>query len=291
MTAVGETARVTLKNILYLTDFSESSEAALPFAIAIARNYGANVHALHVLTPSIPEACHEAVTADEELASTEMTKIGSKLADIVHGTAVIHGTTFWSAVERMVRDHTIDLIVLGTHGRTGVAKLLLGSFAEEIFRRSTVPVLTVRRDVFNSMDANGHFHSVLFATDFNKASMAAAPLAVSMAEQNDAQLDLLNVMPEAGMEHYGQVAIEDVLQNLRGLIPSDARMRYRPSVIVEYGEAADRILETAAERGTNLIVLGVRDAASHLAAATHLERATAHKVVAHAQCPVLTVRG
>ena len=64
MTVAGETARVGLKNILYLTDFSESSEAALPFAIAIARNYGASVHALHVLTPSIPEACREAVIAD-----------------------------------------------------------------------------------------------------------------------------------------------------------------------------------------------------------------------------------
>ena len=291
MTVVGETARVTLKNILYLTDFSKSSEAALPFAIAIARNYGASVHALHVLTPSIPEACREAVIADEELARTEMAKISSQLADVAHDTAVIHETALWSAIELVVRDCKIDLIVLGTHGRTGVPKLLLGSFTEEIFRRSNVPVLTIGRDIFKSMDANGRFRSVLFATDFRKASLAAAPMAVSIAEQNDAQLDLINVMPEAGMKHYGEVAIEDVLQNLRDLIPSDARMRYRPSVIVEYGEAADRILETAADRGTNLIVLGVKDAAGHLAASTHLERTTAHKVVAHARCPVLTVRG
>jgi nucleotide-binding universal stress UspA family protein len=291
MTVAGETARVGLKNILYLTDFSESSEAALPFAIAIARNYGASVHALHVLTPSIPEACREAVIADEKLAITEMAKINSQLADVAHDTAVIHGTALWSAIEPVFRERKIDLIVLGTHGRTGVPKLLFGSFAEEIFRRSNAPVLTIGRDIFKSMDANERFHSVLFATDFSKASLAAAPLAVSIAEQNAAQLDLLKVMPEAGMKHYGEVAIEDVLQNLRDLIPSDVRMRYRPSVIVEYGEAADCILETAADRGTDLIVLGVRGAASHLTAATHLERATAHKVVAHARCPVLTVRG
>lgn len=291
MTVAGEIARVSLKNILYLTDFSESSAAALPFAVAIARNHGASVHALHVLTPSIPEACRDAVIADEELASTEMAKISSQLVDVAHDTAVKHGTALWSAVEPVVRDCKIDLIVLGTHGRTGVPKLLLGSFTEEIFRRSNVPVLTVKRDVFKGTDANGRFRSVLFATDFSKASLAAAPLAVSIAEQNDARLDLLNVMPEVGMKHYGEVTIEVVLQNLRNLIPCDSRMRYRPSVVVEYGEAADRILKTAADRGTDLIVLGVRDAARHLTAATHLERATAHNVVAHARCPVLTVRG
>jgi nucleotide-binding universal stress UspA family protein len=233
----------------------------------------------------------KAIIAGEELASTEMAKISSQLVDVAHDTAVIHGTALWLAIEPVVRERKIDLIVLGTHGRTGVSKLLLGSFAEEIFRRADAPVLTIGRDIFKSMDANGRFHSVLFATDFSTASLAAASLAISIAEQNDAQLDLLSVMPETGMKHYGGVAIEDLLQNLRDLIPSDARMRYRPSVIVEYGEPADRILETAADRGTDLIVLGVRDAASHLAAATHLERATAHKVVAHARCPVLTVRG
>jgi nucleotide-binding universal stress UspA family protein len=291
MAFIKEGASIMLKNVLYLTDFSESSELALPFAIAMARNYGASVHALHVLTPPIPAACREAIQADKELASAEMAKVGSQLAGVVHDTAVVHGATLWSAIEPAVQEYKVDLIVLGTHGRTGVSKLLLGSFAEEIFRRSSVPVLTVGRDVLKSMNASGRFRSILFATDFSKPSLAAAPFAVSLAEENDAQLVLLNVMPETGLKHHAEVAIGDVLHNLRELVPTDARMRCRPTAIVQHGEAADRILETAEEHGADLIVLGVRDAARHLGAATHLERATAHRVVAHARCPVLTVRG
>ena len=71
-------ARITLKNILYLTDFSEYSEAALPFALALARNYGACVHALHVLTPVIPQGCPEAVEADEKLAADEMKMVDTE---------------------------------------------------------------------------------------------------------------------------------------------------------------------------------------------------------------------
>jgi nucleotide-binding universal stress UspA family protein len=80
-------------------------------------------------------------------------------------------------------------------------------------------------------------------------------------------------------------------QRLKDMVPGDAQRWCHPSAMVEYGDAADRILAVATERGADLIVLGVRDAAKHLGAATHLGRATAHKVVAHAQCPVLTVRG
>lgn len=184
---------LTLKNILFLSDFSESSEAALPFAIAMARNYGASVHALHVLTPTIPAACREAIQADEDLAATEMAKVASQLAGVAHNTAVVSGSTLWSALEPAIKERDIDLIVVGTHGRTGVSKLLLGSFAEEIFRRSSVPVVTIGPDVRQDMHPSGRFRSVLFATDFSKSSAAAAVFAVSLAEENDAQL-LLEVI-------------------------------------------------------------------------------------------------
>ena len=64
MATTREKTRITLKNILYLTDFSRPSEAALPFVVGLAHNYGAKVHALHVLTPVIPQGCTEATEAD-----------------------------------------------------------------------------------------------------------------------------------------------------------------------------------------------------------------------------------
>ena len=74
MTRIAEGTRITLKSVLYLTDFSEASEAALPFAVAIASDYGARVYVLHVLTPVIPETCLEAIRADEKLASHGLLK-------------------------------------------------------------------------------------------------------------------------------------------------------------------------------------------------------------------------
>jgi nucleotide-binding universal stress UspA family protein len=291
MTRIAEGTRISVRNILYLTDFSEPSEAALPFAVAIARDYGASVYALHVLTPVIRAAYAEAIHADEELAHAEMTKVDSRLAGVAHDTGLVQGIGVWPAVEQAIHERSIDLIVIGTHGRTHLPKLLLGSFAEEILRRSSVPVLTIGPHVLKDLGTGGALHSILFATDFSKPCEAAAPFAVSLAEENDAQLILLYVAPKPETNEQDELALGNLTKRLEDIVPSDAQRWCHPSAIVEYGGAADRILAAAIEHGADLIVLGVRDAAKHLGAATHLERATAHKVVAHARCAVLTVRG
>jgi len=120
-----------------------------------------------------------------------MAKIDSELRAVPHDTATAEGVGVWQAVEQAIQDRNIDLIVLGTHGRTHARKLLLGSIAEEILRRSSVPVLTVGPHVQKNTITSGAFHSVLFATDFSKACEAAAPFAVSLTEENDARLILL----------------------------------------------------------------------------------------------------
>jgi len=286
-----EGTRVQLRNILYLTDFSEPSRAALPFAAALARTYGATIHALHVLTPAIPATCPDAVQADEELASAEMAKVESQLADVVHDTGMTKWVPLWPAVEQAIMYQHIDLIVIGTHGRTHAQKLLLGSFAEEIFRRASVPVLTIGPGVQKEIANRGIFRDVLFATDFSKPCQAAAPYAVSLAEENHSRLMLLYVAAEPATSEQGKIGISDVMHGLHDVVPTEARARCHPVAIVKYGKPADRILEVAVERQADLIVLGVRNAAGHLEAATHLDRATAHKVVVQAPCPVLTVRG
>lgn len=285
MTTTQVGTRIRLNNILYLTDFSDSSGVALPFAIVIARNYGATVHALHVLTPAIPEACSKAIHADEDLANAEMRKVSLRLADVAHDATVTRGAALWPVLEAVISRDNIDLIVVGTRGRTGFQKLLLGSVAEEILRRSTVPVLTIGPDISKSASADGHFRSVLFATDFSASSLSTTPFAISLAEETQAELVLLNVLPQSDLTHHAVA-----LARLMDLLPSDSRMQCQPIAIVRYGEAADCILETATERSVDLIVLGVRGAGSHLGAATHFEYATAHKVAVHARCPVLTVR-
>src|SRR5215470_5455798 len=158
--------RLLLQNFLFLTDFSEASELALPFAISLTREYQGKLHALHVITPvplayANPETAIAMFEDMEEAAQLEMQRIDSQLAGLNHEIRVAHSESVWSGVEKALGDRDINLIVLGTHGRTGATKLLLGSVAEEIFRRSRVPVLTAGPFVRNGSHSGGHFHRIL----------------------------------------------------------------------------------------------------------------------------------
>ncbi len=297
--ALASPTRLHFKKILLLTDFSEPSELAIPYATAIAREYQSEVCALHVITPvALPEASSEApsilIENSEELAQAEMQRLDSRLSGVPHDTLVVREVNVWPAVERVLQERDIDLLVLGTHGRTGARKFLLGSVAEEIFRSTNVPVLTIGPAVRKGIHSGGRFHRVLFPTDFSPEAQAAAPYAVSMAEENQARLMLLNVMrsPDAvRSDGAAQDSVANVMHRLYEVVPQMAEFWCRPEVTVRFGNPGERILEVATDCDADLIVLGVRNPGSYLGAATHLERTTAHRVVARAMCPVLTVRG
>ena len=297
MKAAVANARVTFKNLLFLTDFSGPSETALPFAIGIARAYGANTFALHVLMPdpllySAPTSVALIEEVQEDAAKAGMQRISSQLAGLPHETVLEWDAGIWPSVEQALKLYSIDLIVAGTHGRTGAEKLLLGSVAEEIFRRSPVPVLTVGPAVSKGIHTAGRFHSVLFATDFSSHSLAALPYALSLAQENQARLTLLHILPHdrTSALELNQTATAAALSKLKQLISEGTANWCRPETLVEAGVPATVILAVAERQRVDLIVLGVRNLAEHLGAATHLGRATAHKAVAHAECPVLTVR-
>jgi nucleotide-binding universal stress UspA family protein len=291
--------RITLKNILYLTDFSEPSEMALPFAVSVAREYEAKVYALHVLIPTAytyitPELAEAALEAQEEVAQANMLRVEAQLSGLSYESVIERGTGIWPPIEQAIKDYAIDLIVVGTHGRTGPQRLLLGSVAEEVFRRSHVPVLTIGPAEHGGAHKAAKFRRVLFATDFSEESLAAAPYAVSMAQESDARLVLLHVMKEpevAPTDRAAEDAMSSVMFQLHEIVPATAELWCRPEAVVQYGHPADQILKVAKDREADLIVLGIRDARGFIGAATHLERTTAHKVVVHAACPVLTVRG
>jgi nucleotide-binding universal stress UspA family protein len=292
MHAIESGARLVLKNFLFLTDFSEPSELAIPFAMGLAREYEAKLHALHVLTPvplayAAPESVAVALDALEEGAKAGMQLLESRLAGVTYETILVRGESVWSCVQRVLDDRDIDLVILGTHGRTGAMKLLLGSVAEEIFRRARVPVLTIGPLVRSGAHSGGRFHRVLYATDFTPEAQAAAPYAISMAEENEAKLVLLRVMDNPGV----QDSVANIMHQLYEIVPQSAGVWCRPEAIVRFGTPSERILEVAKEVDADLIVLGARDPGKRIGAATHLERTTAHKVVAHATCPVLTIRG
>jgi nucleotide-binding universal stress UspA family protein len=298
MTNAQASKQITVKNILFLTDFSEPSGAALPFALRIARTYGSVVHALHVLLPSAytymtPEMATTFLDDEEDRAKAEMQRAEAQLPGVCREVIIERGVGVWPVLSEVLKKDEIDLIVLGTHGRTGLQKLVLGSSAEEVFRRSRVPVLTIGPAVRNGVQNEDRFRCVLFATDFNIVSKAAAAYAISLAQENQARLILVHVLPEPGQDkasRRSELSIAEAMHRLQELVPPDAEFWCRPDALVQHGKPAEQILATASQRGADSIVLGVRGMDGLAAMSTHLTRAIAYNVVVQAPCPVLTVR-
>ena len=297
------TSRIQIKNVLFATDFSEASQNALPFALSIARAYDAMIHALHVLTPdpymcATPEGAAAGFAAMEDAVQSEMETVEAQLSGVRNDTTIERSISIWPAIEEAISRNKIDLVVVGTHGRTGLKKLLLGSTAETIFRQARVPVMTIGPSVKEGIHGGGKFHCVLFAIDLSEVSLSAAPFAFSIAEENDAKLILLHVVnrpesknSECKLPGEKDMSAANILHELHELIPVGVDLWCRPEVLLEFGEPGGRIPEVAREKGADLIVMGARNAQGRLAAATHLERSTSYKVVVHSHCPVLTVRG
>ena len=147
MQAVQARTRITLKNILFATDFSAASDAAAPIATQIARRYGAKIYGVHVnaadpYVAAAPEAWAAMAEAAERAAKEAAGRLNDQLQGVEHEVVIGEGK-IWEVMSDLIEKKEIDLVVLGTRGRTGFGKTLLGSVAEQILRQSPCPVLTV----------------------------------------------------------------------------------------------------------------------------------------------------
>lgn len=288
-------SEIKLDNILYLTDFSEPADAALPFATALAREYGSSVYAVHVLRPDMytylaPEFGTIVTAGLEQAAKTKMQQIESRLNGLPHQSIIEWGTSVWSTAQQVVQKNDIDLVVVGTHGRRGLQKFFLGSVAEEIWRRASVPVLTIGPSV--SRTRNGErLNCVLFVTDFTSQSLAGLPYAVAMAREYRSHLVLLHVIQQAKADDlWEELTAAEAIYHLSQTLPRDAKLSSRPELVIKHGEPAKGIIDTARSCNADLIVLGVRGC-DHPGIATHDDWTIAHEVLVNATCPILMVPG
>ncbi len=286
--------RIPLRRILWATDFSACSEAALEYAMAIARRYGAYLYLAHVVRPEsfefvVPEAVNEMLEEARKAAEDQMARllVTGRLRGVSHQVLIGAGM-LWPVLSQMVEEHEIDMAVLGTHGRTGFRKLLLGSVAQEIFHKAPCPVLTVGPHVHGAQGQAIQAQRILFATNFSSAAECSARYAVSLAQENRADLTFLHVVEDGDSletERRTEV-VESASQQLRDLIPPDGPSQIEPEIEVEFGAPAEMILKVAQEKGADFVVLGIRRP-HHLIG--HPGPDTAYKVVCGAGCPVLTV--
>jgi nucleotide-binding universal stress UspA family protein len=287
--------RIEIKNILFATDFSPAAAAALPFAAEIAQRFGARLFAVHAKTPesyALPATeIWPAIEVETENQKEQLKATMRQQFPNVESDVLVDDGGVWGVIDGLAKMKKADLIVVGTHGRRGIGKFLLGSVAEEIIRQASCPVLTVGPHSETEAPREAKFKHIVYATDFGEGSHAAASYAIQLAEEHQAHLTLLHVIehPKAGdLVHPRELEVA-AIGSLRALVDGEAELWCEPKVAVRHGSPAEKILEVAAKDQADLIVLGVRNFKGVLRA-THLSTAVAHQVISQASCPVLTIR-
>lgn len=286
---------VSIKRILVGVDFSETSEKALDHAVAIARRYGAKIYLAHVISSvGFHLAPYESCVLASKLALQDLKRLEARLvrkgvlAGLEHDVFVSIGD-LWTEIKRLTSTEKLDLIVVGTHGRTGFSRVVMGSAAEAVFRHASRPVLTVGPCVPSGPMTVAARRRILYATDFSHESAQALPWALSLAQEHGAELTLLHVVEALdGKTQHDMARVATALeQRLRALVPSGFSSKVACKAEVEFGPIAEGVIQVANTQSSDLIVMGLKPRAAF---ANHLPWLHAYRIVSEACCPVLTVR-
>jgi nucleotide-binding universal stress UspA family protein len=283
------------KNILVATDFSPASERAVEYAASLARCYGSAIYLTHVVTldgyplvsPEYAVMSLEKKHAEVQTHFRQILKAG-ELTGIPFKTVAKEGN-LWPTIEESIKTFDIDLVIVGTHGAGAVEKMLMGSGAEEIFRKAKVPVLTIGPVTPKEPWYEMEFKNILFATDFGKSAEREAQYAFSLAQEHRSRLTLMHVFPHP--QAFSKEALIEMEHNfytqLRELVPVATGMHCKVEVRVVFGEPTEQILRIAKETNAELIVMGAK---ARKTLAGNVPHTKAYRIVCEAHCPVLTIR-
>jgi nucleotide-binding universal stress UspA family protein len=275
--------------------------------VAVARWYSSEVTALHVIPPvtsSLPPAgdgLYPAyVFSPDELRQFQLELdafVRESAAEHVPIRSVVAEGSVAGEIIRLAQELPADLLVMGTHGRSGFDRLMLGSVTEKVLRKSPCPVLTIPRRAPDASPLPLLFRRILCAVDFSPSSLKALALAESLAEEADARLAVMHVIEPAplyepvvmggpGGPVTGAELRADARRRLEAAVSEEARIYSHVSEVVISGKPYREIVREANERKSDLIVLGAHG--TRLGALAF--GATANHVVREASCPVLTLR-
>jgi nucleotide-binding universal stress UspA family protein len=252
----------------------------MPYVLELARLYGARVFTVHVRRPG---------STWDRPERNAVASLQERMKEIPHEVLVEDGD-IQPTLLRLITEKNSDLVVMSTHGRTGLGRVLLGSVAKAIFRAAPCPVLTVGPHLVRDRQGALKIKEILYATDMTPASAGVAKYAISLAQENQARITILNVQPtpKGGEMIESEHSATATIRRLQELVSAEAQLWCEPYFLVEQGDPAEKILDAAARYRADLIVLGIRP--HDVGIATHIVRPTAHRVVARATCPVLTAR-
>jgi nucleotide-binding universal stress UspA family protein len=283
---------VSVKNILFATDFSSVSEKAAAYAKALALNFRSSVEIAHVLDPSVVTS-YKAILGKpfkerQRIGNQNLSKVQQDFAGsgIEARTSLAEGRRPPAALLNLAKQHDTDLIIAGTHSKWGLERLVLGSTAEDLIRNAACPVLTVGPHAKQPQDGPLVFRTIIYATDFSVEAAKAAVFALSFAQDSGAHLYFCYVSESEPLPEETATLDAPLKAALNKMIPESVYEWCSPETIVRHGDAAEAILELAERVNADLIVLGARNASFWL---THVEHGLTPDLLAEATCPVMTV--
>lgn len=297
---------VEFKQILCPVDLSDSSVRPMAYAAAVAGWYGGQVTLLHVVPTFEPMevragALYDPVrivhpmTREQVIAELERAAEAAGIAGAAPQLLAEAGEPAATIVDQAVALRA-DLLVMGTHGRSGFDRLLLGSVTEKVLRKAPCPVLTVPPHT-PPIPAAGLRH-VLCPTDFSPAAMQAFGFAADLAARAHASLTLLHTiewLPEHeprelahfDVPEFRRQLTRDAQERLKALAAQGSAAQTATHTLVAAGRAHREILRVADEISADLIVMGARGRGGP---PVTMFGSTTQQVVRAAACPVMTVR-
>ena len=276
----------SLKNILLATDFSPGSQIALQYARGLARRHSSDVYAIHVSGPNSyrllqPEPLAITFNQFDETSADAPELLKNLLDGLPAVPPVHHQGHLWDVVDDVVSRNQIDLLVVATHGRTGLARMVQGSVAEELFRNISCPTLSVGPEVKGCASSDFRVQRILLATAFD-AHSTAPQYAGWIAKEFNANLSVLHVWhDDRKRSGSGMLTLRSTLEQ--------TGFPYQPEFIFKEGAPATEILNVAREIGPDILVMGARHP-EPAKIISHWPWDTVASVIAEAPCPVLTVR-
>lgn len=286
-----------IQRILCPVDFFLASERAYDYAYSLAMHYGARLylqHVVDVLMGSYPSyALPGNIYVELDKVAKERLENMLKLysAKQVQQEAVVHKGLVPESILSYAKDERIDLIVMGTHGRRGLSRLMMGSVTENVLRNASCPVLAVREPAHDFVNVGRseepvRLRKILMCTDFSKSAGAALSYALSLSQEYNAELTLLHVI-EGSLGKQPAGTEGEVRQKLEMLVPADARNWCTAKTEVRTGKPYEEIIQLATEQQSDLVVVGVRGrSATDLA----IFGSTTQRVLRLGPCPVLAVQ-
>ena len=289
-----------LKSILCPIDCSEFSAAAYHHALTLAEYYKARLVCLHVVELwKYPFADYAAYEADYAKFSQAINEGGEKrLQEFLNKHASNHVRPDLTVQQGNASDcilsfaqaENMEVIVMGTHGRRGFDRLVLGSTTDRVLRKATSPVLVVSNPSQTAMDTSPdgrhRLSRILYCTDFSNNSEMARGYAISLAAEYAAELTIFHVAEDASDLARAEAIISARTGQLVKLISEDERKKINVQGAVRFGKPYEQIVRYASETQTSLIIMTARggDAVDRAVFGS-----TTYRVIQLGPCPVLAV--